>query len=191
MTLVEQLTALELIARLPDDTPLTVEEAAIFCRCSVSKMNKMRMRGYHTKGPDYIQGGSEGTRGTNQTVLYLKRDLVAWLEGNRVSDTLEAAVRKGQMFATLISLVTEERAFWRAPSGGIGGLVEGTDVEVFYERLFKWQIVWLTLLEALEEDWESASIREMKALSEGMQDALGDARSKARSLAERAELRSI
>lgn len=148
------LQALDLISRLPDDVWLTVEEAAIFLRMSRSSLEKMRMPGHPTGGPVYSQGGKKGAGGVNQKVLYRKSDLAAWLQANRVSDTLAAAVRKGQMFRTIADLV-EERAFWRDASGRISGTVEETDVDVFFERLLSplWQVEWLPATEAATEPW--------------------------------------
>ena len=47
---IAELQALDLISRLPDNVPLTVEEAAIFLRMSPSTLNKMRMPGHPTGG---------------------------------------------------------------------------------------------------------------------------------------------
>ncbi len=92
-----ELLALEIMARLPDETPLRVEEAALFLRISASSLNKMRMPMYPATGPAYSQAGRRGATGSNQRVVYMKRDLIAWLDQNRLHDTLEAAVRKGQL----------------------------------------------------------------------------------------------
>jgi hypothetical protein len=148
------LQALDLISRLPDDVPLTVEEAAIFLRMSPSTLNKMRMPGHPTGGPVYSQGGKRGASGSNQKVLYLKKDLIVWLEANRVADTHAAAVRKGQMFRTLADLV-EERPFWRDATGRIAGTVEDTDVDVFFARIGTplWSVEWLPATDAVTEPW--------------------------------------
>jgi hypothetical protein len=148
------LQALELISRLPDDVWLTVEEAAIFLRMSPSSLNKMRMPGHPTGGPVYSQGGKSGARGSNQKVLYKKADLKAWHEANAVSDTLAAAVRKGQLFMSL-AVLAEPEAYWLNPKGEVAGLVEETDVDVFFKRLGKWEIRWMDPLEAAGEEWES------------------------------------
>lgn len=187
MTLIEELTALELLARLPDQTPLTVAEAAIFCRCSISKMNKMRLPNYPVQGPVYSQPGKKGARGANQGVVYLKRDLLEWIDANRISDTHAAAVRKNQMFVTL-SNVLEEHAFWRAPNGKIAGLVEKTDVEVFFTRLFSWGIEWLPAIESAGEDWDAGALGELKSMEKSIDQILSDARDTLKARVERAEI---
>lgn len=152
MVKIADLEALELLARLPDDVPLTVSEAAIFLRVSKSALDKMRRPGAANPGPAYSQGGAKGSAGSNQKVLYLKGDLKAWLQANRCSDTLEAAKRRGQLFATAADLL-EPEAFWRNTAGEIAGLVEETLVAQFFEQLGQWEIEWLALGDALKEPW--------------------------------------
>jgi hypothetical protein len=186
-TMIENLTALALISALPDDALLTVEEAAVFCRCSVSKMNKMRTPGYPVKGPEYMQAGKKGARGSNQAVLYPKSALVKWVRENMVSDTHEAAVRKGQMFATLADCL-EERAFWRTPAGVLAGLVEKTDSEVFFSRLFKWTIEWMPALEAARGGWDPAALGQLKGMGAEIDSVFGMARAELAAAVERVEL---
>ncbi len=185
--MIENLTALALISGLPDDALLTVEEAAVFCRCSVSRMNKMRTPGYPVKGPDYSQPGKKGARGSNQAVLYPKSALVEWARGNMVSDTHEAAVRKGQMFATLAD-IPEERAFWRTPAGALAGLVEKTDDEVFFGRLFKWTIEWMPAADAAREGWDAAALGQLKSMAAEIDSVFGRARAELAAAVERVEL---
>jgi hypothetical protein len=101
-----KLEALAHICSLPDSTWLTTYEASVFLRVSDSTLERMRQPGSTTQGPPYSQagGGKKDARGKavraegrNQKVLYKKGDLLAWLEQNRVSDSLKAAVRKGQV----------------------------------------------------------------------------------------------
>ena len=152
MVKIADLEALELLARLPDDVPLTVSEAAIFLRVSKSALDKMRRPDAANPGPVYSQGGAKGSSGSNQKVVYFKGDLKAWLVANRCSDTLEAAKRRGQLFATAADLL-EPEAFWRNTVGEIAGLVEESSVVQFFERLGQWEIEWLALGEALKEQW--------------------------------------
>lgn len=179
------LQALELISRLPDDVWLTVEEAAIFLRMSPSSLNKMRMPGHPTGGPVYSQGGKSGARGSNQKVLYKKADLKAWHEANAVSDTLAAAVRKGQLFMSLADLA-EPEAYWLNPKGEVAGLVEETDVDVFFKRLGTWEIRWMDPLEAAAEDWESLSA--LKSHAEALDKRLGSVRSILKSRVDEVEM---
>ena len=152
MIRIAELDALDLLARLPDDVPLTVSEAAIFLRVSKSALDKMRRPGATNPGPVYSQGGVTGAAGSNQKVVYIKSDLKAWLFANRCSDTLEAAKRKGQMFVTSLGL-REPEAFWFDDGGRIAGVVEETTVDVFFDNLGKWQVEWISLIDALKYRW--------------------------------------
>ena len=152
---ISDLEILDLLLRLPDGAALTTAEAAVFLRVSPRTLERWRAPGATTKGPAYIQGGDDGAEGSNQKVTYLKRDLIAWQDAHRVSSSVEAAVRKGQLsFATLADLA-EERPYWRTPKGLIGGLVEDTSVDLFFARLGKWKIEWLPADEAASDTWES------------------------------------
>jgi hypothetical protein len=151
---IADLEALEIISRLPDDIFLTVEEAAIFVRMSPSTLNKMRMPSHPTKGPVYVQADGKGA---NQKVLYKKADLKIWLENNRIEDTLAASVRKGQFsaFSTLESIV-EPAPFWRK-EGLLAGLVFGSQEDQFFERIKRWEVVWLSPADAASAGWASHS----------------------------------
>jgi len=83
----------ERLHRLPDTVALTTAEAAIFLRCSVTMLERLRSSGL---GPPYIQGGVKGS-GTNQRCLYEKTDLLAWIRSLKVNSKMEAAIRKGQV----------------------------------------------------------------------------------------------
>ena len=170
---ISDLQALDLISRLPDNVPLTVEEAAVFLRVSPSTLNKMRMPGHPTGGPVYSQAGKKGTGGSNQKVLYLKRDLVEWLETNKVSNTLEAAVRKGQMFVTAADLA-EERPYWLNEAGLVSGSVWDTSVDLLVARITSplWSVAWLDATEACLRPW--SGIIAKRALVGAVERALSD-----------------
>ena len=166
-----QLEALAIISALPNDIWLTTEEAAVVLRMSVTTLERLRKSDSTTKGPPYSQAGGKvdekgkvvRAAGTNQKILYRKGDLLAWLEANMVSDSVAAAVRKGQYFVSLRDLV-EEVAFWRNPNGQITGLVDETSLDMFLARLGKWEIVWLPPTDALGERWESMLSQKTLAL---------------------------
>ena len=139
---VSDLKALELIARLPDDTPLTTSEAAVFLRCSKSTLDKMRHPDAKKPGPRYAQGGSLRSEGSNQKVVYFKSDLKAWLQSNYASNTFEAAVNKGQLRNI------EPVAFWTTPEGSVEERVEDTVVDVLFERIGSWGVKWMLPEEA-------------------------------------------
>lgn len=155
MPKIAELEALEIIARLPDDVPLTTAEAAVYSRRSKRDFERMRSPNSKTKGPRYIQGGGMDSVGSNQRVTYLKGDLKVWLESLKVEDSIAAAVRRGRLFISLPSLI-EPAPFWRNPAGKIAGLVEDTEVDESLERLGVWEIEWISPMEATEEQWSSA-----------------------------------
>lgn len=148
----EPLAHLDVLARLhllPDAVALTTSEAAIFLRSSVSALEAMRAKGI---GPVYIQGGGRGSSGSNQKCLYEKADLLAWQRANKVSSTVEAAVRKGQLFTTMTDIVAVE-AFWIDAHNRIVGMVEQAPILVVIERLGLFDIRWLQAIEAAGGMW--------------------------------------
>jgi hypothetical protein len=72
---------------IPSDVPLTSNEAAKFLRCSPRLMEVMRRQG---NGPKYSQPMRSVGGGANKRCLYLKRDLLAWIEAGKVGSVAEA-----------------------------------------------------------------------------------------------------
>ncbi len=151
--LLSRLDALERISRLPDSTFLTTSEAAVFLRSSVSALETWRIKG---GGPTYSQQGAKGVAGVNQKCLYEKTDLLAWQRAAKVSSTVEAAVRKGQLFTTIFDLAQTE-AFWIDDVGRVAGMVENTRVGTVIERLGLFEIVWLPVIDGAAMKWSSLS----------------------------------
>jgi hypothetical protein len=148
----EPLAQLDVLARLhalPDAVALTTSEAAVFLRSSVSALEAMRSAG---TGPTYIQAGGKGSRGSNQKCLYEKADLLAWQRANKVSSTVEAAVRKGQLFMALGDLAQVE-AFWIDADGQVVGMVEAAPVATVIEHLGVFDIEWMLPTEAAGRSW--------------------------------------
>lgn len=150
------LQALEILLRLPDDAALTTDEAAIVLRTSPRTLERMRAPDSTTKGPEYIQGGDRGARGANQRVTYTKRALQDWQRSHTVSNNLEAAVRRGQLFSTVGSLA-EPTPFWTDASGRFVGPAEEDDIETFLDRLGWLEVEWATPLEAATREWEDGA----------------------------------
>jgi hypothetical protein len=146
-----QLDVLDRLARLPDSTFLTTSEAAIFLRSSVSALETLRSKGV---GPEYSQQGAKGVAGFNQKCLYEKADLLAWQRAGKVSSTVEAAVRKGQLFSTLFDLVQTE-AFWVDALGRVIGMVEAAPVSVVVQRVGMFDIEWMPVIDAAARGWTS------------------------------------
>lgn len=143
--------ALIRLGALPDSATLTGSEAAIFLRISNTQIDRLRVSG---QGPAYMQGGSYGAKGTNQACTYHKRDLVVWQQSNKVTSAMQAAIKKGQTFATLFELAQPE-AFYVDPIGNIEGMCERAHVATVVERLGRWDIAWMTPVEAASRPWSS------------------------------------
>jgi hypothetical protein len=144
-----QLDALDRIARLPDSSFLTTSEAAVFLRSSVSALETWRTKG---GGPTYSQQGARGVGGVNQKCLYEKADLLAWQRAAKVSSTMEAAVRKGQLFTTVLDLAQAE-AFWIDGRGRVLGMVEAAPISTVIDRLGVVEIAWLPAIDAAAREW--------------------------------------
>lgn len=176
MPRIADLQALEIILRLPDDAALTTDEAALVLRTSPRTLERMRSPDSSTKGPEYIQGGDRGARGANQRVTYTKKALQDWQRSHTVSNNIEAAVRRGQLFATVASLA-EPAPFWRDGSGRFVGAAEDDDIETFLDRLGWLELEWATPLEAAERPWSDevaflSCSRRMLATLDGERSAL-------------------
>lgn len=148
----------ERINAWPENKPMKTKEVAIFTRLSVSTLSRMRIAG---TGPDYFQGGmrSDGSipsqaAGTNQHVLYFKKDIQAWWAAGKVSSTIMAAIKKGQLknFATLAD-IAEEQPYYMDPQGRIEACVEDVAMETVLERLGVWEIEWLPPVNAASRVW--------------------------------------
>ena len=167
----------ERINRMPEDRPLKSAEAAIFTTFSLSTLERMRVKG---TGPDYFQGGMRksgsepSVAGTNQHVRYFKPDIRAWFKAGKVSSTMQAAILKGQTFATVLDLA-EEQAFYLDASGRVSGLVEQTPIDTVIERLGEWDIVWMPATEAASREWSSLS--DHRAFAEAVDKVLTSIRS--------------
>lgn len=152
----EPFANLDILARLhqlPDAAALTTSEAAVFLRASVSSLEAMRAKG---TGPAYVQGGGLGASGSNQKCLYEKGDLLEWLRSQKVRSTVEAAMRKGQLFQSLFDLEKAE-AFWVRDSGDILGMVEQAPVATVLGRLGVFDVEWLPVTEAAAREWGDAA----------------------------------
>lgn len=134
---------------LPNEVTLTSSEAALFLRLSITTLERMRGT---ANGPRYIQGGSYGAKGTNQSCTYHKHDLIDWQNGNKVSDSMAAAVKKGQMFATIFDLA-EHEAFYLDADGNVESMVEENLLGTVVDRIGNWDILWMTPIEAASRRW--------------------------------------
>lgn len=158
------LSAVERLHLLPDSVPLTTSEAAIFLRVSDTTLERWRRAG---TGPVYSQAGEVGSRGTNQKCLYLKSDLVEYLFTLRVTSSMDAAVRKGQMAgspkfkaSSTIELkeIINRRAFLLDDMGRIELDIESMPASDATSVLGR-PISWKTAAEAMLGKWQWAHSR--------------------------------
>jgi hypothetical protein len=147
------LDVLTLLHQLPPQAAMTTSEAAIFLRSSVTSLERMRKAG---NGPRYIQGGSYGAKGTNQSCSYTREDLIAWQHANTVSNSIQAAAKKGQTFATIFDLA-EHEAFYIDAKGNVESMVEENLLSTVIDRLGEWDILWMTPVEAASRRWTDLS----------------------------------
>ncbi len=155
----------------PEEMPLKPKEAAIFMRTSESTLQRLRQNG---TGPDYFQGGirrsgdQPAAAGTNQHILYWRADIRAWWEAGKVSSSMMAAIKKGQARRTVFDLSIEE-AFYTDDQGSIESSVEDQTLQTIVDRLGKWDIVWITPVEAATRPWiriepHQAFVNEIKSI---------------------------
>lgn len=137
---------------LPDSVALTTSEAAVFLRLSAKTLERMRLDG---SGPPYIQGGAKGARGINQKCTYLKDGLLAWQRSNEVVGAMQAAVRRGQAFATLSAVLVEEPFYVSGET--VIGSVWDAPFDVVLAKLGHIEIMWLSPLEAASKVWLDAA----------------------------------
>jgi len=174
------LEVLEILHRLHADVALTTDEAAVFLRLSPTTLERMRRDG---TGPPYMQGGGKGSRGLNQKCTYSKADLLNWQRNNRVSNSMAAAVRKGQVSLYIphvdptprrskYDLVTK-RAFYIDSTQWLWGALDDTDITTVIERIGNTHIVWLNPVAAAGRTWGSRS--DFEVYAKGVLEALDHA----------------
>jgi glucose/arabinose dehydrogenase len=155
----EILTGLHL---LPDGAALTTDEAAIFLRVSKTTLERMRREG---GGPVYIQGGLKGAKGVNHKVTYIKCDLITHQQANKVGNSMQAAVRRGQAYLPYVDptprrspfdLITK-RPFYVDANGQLTGCVDETPVGIVIARLGASKYLWLNPIHAAQMAWASGS----------------------------------
>lgn len=167
--IISSLDALTLLHALPQTVALTTSEAAIFLRISVTTLERLRKAG---GGPQYIQGGSLGAKGTNQSCTYLVADLFAWQKANTVQSSMAAAVKKGQTFATIFD-IAEPEAYYLSVSGSVESMVDENTLATVLERVGIWGIVWMNAVEAASRPWTHFS--KHKKFAAGVQSVLANA----------------
>jgi hypothetical protein len=78
--------------------------------------------------------------------------LLEWVEKNKVKSLKEAAIRKGQLFASVADLGGQE-AFYITPDGAVESMVEENLLGTVVERIGQWDIAWMTPVEAAGRAW--------------------------------------
>lgn len=149
---------LEALHRLPDSVALTTDEAAIFLRCSVSTMERLRR---DPSGPAYLQGGKKGAKGVNQKCTYLKGELIKYQESLKVSSSMDAAVMRGQAYMPYANPTPKrslydhstKRPFYINKQKLIVGSIDDTSLGVILSRIGKFDIDWLNPIYAATRPW--------------------------------------
>ena len=147
---------IDAINALPPDALLTTTEVAIFLRSSATYVERLRAKG---TGPIYHQAGGVGVKGTNQSCLYAKKDLLEWIEANKVASLKQAAIRKGQLFSSIADLAGQE-AFYITPDGLVESMVEENLLGTVVERIGQWDIAWMNPVEAAGRAWSTMAQHE-------------------------------
>jgi hypothetical protein len=153
------LGVLEALHRLPDGAALTPDEAAIFLRTSPGTLERRRKT--TNDGPNYVQAGAKGAKGVNQKITYIKGDLIIWQKSNKVTDSMSAAVRRGQAYLPFTDPtpkrssydLTTKRPFYRDKNSKVAGCVDTTPVNEIIDRLGKWEFEWLSPINAASKVW--------------------------------------
>ena len=140
---------INVINALHPNALLTTTEVAIFLRSSVTYVERLRAKG---NGPVYSQAAAVGAKGTNQACFYEKADLLEWVQKNKVSSLKQAAIRKGQLFSSVVDLAGQE-AFYITPDGVVESMVEENLLGTVVERIGQWDIAWMTPVEAAGRTW--------------------------------------
>lgn len=93
-TVAVEVELINFVEALAPSAKLTPKEAGAYLRVSQSTLERWRRDG---SGPEYIQGGGLGARGTNQAIRYRKQALLEWEAAHAVKSSHQAALRKGQL----------------------------------------------------------------------------------------------
>jgi hypothetical protein len=158
--LVNEISVIDMLHRLPDSASLKSSEAAIFLRVSVTTLERLRKK---KTGPIYTQFGESGDRSFNQTCRYIKGDLIVYQNIHRVCNTIDAAKRRGLSFVSFEAPVpkrseldlTTKRPFYIDVKGYLIGSVEDTMLQEVIERLGSTEIVWHHPVSAILMKWSS------------------------------------
>ncbi len=154
-----RLEILSAIANLPDDTSVTQEIAGLFLGMSPKSLGRYR-QGKGESGPKYVQYPVVGSKARNQTVTYIMRELRLWRESNRVSSTMDAAVRRG-MACFCIEDLAIGHPLWTCDDGIINHAF-CVNIEEFSNYLNdpNVKIEWLHWPDSLPRKWISNATRE-------------------------------
>ncbi|WP_233965443.1 hypothetical protein [Pectobacterium versatile] len=167
MNVVETLRELsevwQLFGDMPGDTTLGVDLAALYLGISVKTLARYRQNG---GGPHYIQYQAEDSKARNQRVNYLLKDLRSWRDSHRVSSTMHAAQVRGLAFNSLMDLC-KPQPFWNIkilPDNNWRLVSHALTIpdDDFKKKLLEpnADIVWISIEEALFNEWQSADERQ-------------------------------
>lgn len=157
------------VSAIADDRPLSTSEAAIFLGYSVTTLERMRTDG---TGPAYEQLAVPG-KGPNTKVSYRKSYLAEFQAKNKLSKSMEAAILRGQAFATILDIANEE-AFYIDADGNVAGMVERTPLGVVVDRIGECDIAWMPPIDAASMRWADLDMH--KAFADEAQTVLSNAK---------------
>ena len=93
------------IVKLPDDAVVDAGLAALYLGSSEKSLARYRQ---HGEGPPYIQYPEAKSKARNQKVNYEMGDLRKWRAKNKITSTMDAAVRRGMAFTRVNDLLATQ-----------------------------------------------------------------------------------
>jgi hypothetical protein len=155
LSAVEVMDVMDRLARLHDDANVPPALAALWLGRSEKTLE--RWRGEKT-GPLYTQPDGMGR---NAKCTYRMGDLRAWRDANKVSSTMEAAVRRGMAFATVLDLAEDHPFLRRAVSDMLIGhaLVRTKESLAALLSDDTVEVVWMSAFDAMCLAWDDVAVR--------------------------------
>ena len=144
------------IVKLPDDAVVDAGLAALYLGSSEKSLARYRQ---HGEGPPYIQYPEAKSKARNQKVNYEMGDLRKWRAKNKITSTMDAAVRRGMAFTRVNDLLATQ-PFWTARNVILNHAMD-SDYDTFIQHLKNPEasIAWLSWPKAFERKWHSHEIR--------------------------------
>ena len=145
------------IVKLPDDAVVGAGLAALFLGASEKSLARYRQNG---DGPPYIQYTEGGSKARNQKVNYEMGDLRKWRNQNKITSSMDAAIRRGMAFTRVNDLLATQ-PFWVSGNTILNHAMT-TDADTFIQYLTNKEnsIVWLNWPRVFELHWCNSANRD-------------------------------